>query len=51
MGNLYKRHSIDVSYQVADHLAKGIQRRLKCLKLTEDRRWTPNDDKGLPGLS
>ena len=51
MGNLYRRHSIDVSYQVADYLAKRIQRRLKCLKLTEDRQWTPNDGKSLPGLS
>jgi hypothetical protein len=51
MGILYRRHSIDVSYQVADYLAKRIQRRLKCLKLTEDRQWTPNDGKSLPGLS
>ena len=51
MGNLYRRHSIDVSYQVADHLAKQIRRRLKCLKLTDDRRWTPSDGESLHGLS
>jgi hypothetical protein len=35
----YRRPSIDASYQVSVHLAKGFQRRrLKCEKLTDDRR-------------
>jgi hypothetical protein len=34
------RTSIDASYQVSVHLAKGFQRRLKCEKLTDDRRQT-----------
>ena len=39
MSNLYKRPSIDASYQVSVHLAEGFQRRrLKCEKLTDDRR-------------
>ena len=34
--------SIDASYQVSVHLAEGFQRRkLKCEKLTDDRRRTP----------
>ena len=38
--------SIYVSYQVSVHLAKGFQRRrLKCEKLTDDRRRTTSDDK------
>jgi hypothetical protein len=37
MSNLYKRPSIDASYQVSVHLADGFQRRrLKCEKLTDD---------------
>ena len=37
MSNLYRRPSIDSSYQVSVHLAKGFQRRiLKCEKLTDD---------------
>ena len=37
MSNLYKGPSIDASYQVSVHLAKGFQwRRLKCEKLTDD---------------
>ena len=44
--NLYRGPSIDVSYQVSVHLAKWFQRRrLKCEKLTDDRRRTPSDDK------
>jgi hypothetical protein len=36
MSNLYKGLSIDASYQVSVHLAKGFQRRrLKCEKLTD----------------
>jgi hypothetical protein len=39
MSNLYRGPSIDASYQVSVHLAKGFQRRrLKCEKLTDDRR-------------
>jgi len=44
MSNLYRGPSIDASYQVTTHLAKGFQkRRLKCEKLTDDRRRTPSD--------
>jgi hypothetical protein len=45
MTNLYKGPSIDASYQVSVHLAEGFQRRLKCEKLTDDRRRTPSDGK------
>jgi hypothetical protein len=46
MSNLYRGPSIDDSYQVSLHLAEGFQRRrLKCEKLTDDRRWTPSDGK------
>jgi hypothetical protein len=39
MSNLYRVPSIDVSYLVSVHLAKRFQRRrLKCEKLTDDRR-------------
>ena len=39
MSNLYRGPSIDASYQVSVHLAEGFQRRrLKCEKLTDDRR-------------
>ena len=39
MSNRYRGHSIDASYQVSVHLAKGFQRRsLKCEKLTDDGR-------------
>jgi hypothetical protein len=39
MSNLYKGPSIDASYQVSVHLAEGFpRRRLKCEKLTDDRR-------------
>ena len=38
MSKLYREPSIDASYQVSVHLAKGFQRRrLKCEKLTDDR--------------
>ena len=41
MNNHYKGPSIDASYQVSVHLAEGFQRRrLKCEKLTNDRRRT-----------
>jgi hypothetical protein len=47
MSNLYRGPSIDASYQVSVHLAEGFQRRrLKCEKLTDDRRPTPSDGKG-----
>jgi hypothetical protein len=39
MCNLYRGPSIDASYEVSVHLAKGFQRRrLKCEKLTDDGR-------------
>jgi hypothetical protein len=39
MSNLYRGPSIDASYQISVHLAKGFQRRRsKCEKLTDDRR-------------
>jgi hypothetical protein len=38
MSNLYRRPSIDASYQISDQLALRFQRRrLKCEKLTDDR--------------
>jgi hypothetical protein len=40
MSNLYRGPTIDASYQVSVHLAERFQRRrLKCEKLTDDRRW------------
>jgi hypothetical protein len=39
MSTIYGGPSIDAFYQVSVHLAKGFQRRrLKCEKLTDDRR-------------
>jgi hypothetical protein len=39
MSKVYRGPSIDASYQVSVHLAEGFQRRrLKCEKLTDDRR-------------
>jgi hypothetical protein len=38
MSNLYRRSSIDASYQVSLHLAGFQRRRLKCEKLTDDGR-------------
>ena len=44
MSNLYREPSIDASYQVSAHLAKGFQRRrLKCEKLRDDRQRTTDD--------
>jgi hypothetical protein len=41
MSNHYRGPSIDASYQASIHLAEGFQRRrLKCEKLTDDRRRT-----------
>ena len=49
--NLHRGPSIDASYQVSVHLAKGIQRRrLKCEMLADDRRRTPSDGKSSHGL-
>ena len=46
MSNFQRGPSIDASYQVSLHLAEGFQRRrLKCEKLTDDRRRTPSDGK------
>jgi hypothetical protein len=46
MSNLNRGPSIDASYQV---LSEGFQRRrLKCEKLTDNRRWTPSDGKSSP---
>ena len=46
MSTLYRGPPIDASYQVSVHLTEGFQkRRLKCEKLTDDRRWMPNDGK------
>ena len=40
MSKLYKVPSIDASYQVSVHLAKGFQRRrLKCEKLMDAKWW------------
>ena len=48
MSKPYRGPSIDASCQVLVHLTKGFQRRrLKCEKLTEDRRRTPSDGKSL----
>ena len=46
ISNLYRGPSIDASYQVSVHLVKGFQRRrLKCEKLTDDRRQMSSDGK------
>jgi len=46
MSNLYRRPSEDTSYQVSIHLAEKFQkRRLKCEKLTNDRRRMQSDGK------
>jgi hypothetical protein len=52
MSNLYRGPSIDASYQVSAHIPEGFQRRrLKCEKLTDDRRWMPSDGKSSPKKS
>ena len=39
ISNLYRGPSMNASYQVSVYLAEGFQRRrLKCEKLTDDRR-------------
>ena len=46
MSTFYRGPSINASYQVSVHLAYGFQRRrLKCEKLTDDRRRMPSDGK------
>jgi hypothetical protein len=46
MSNLYRGPSIEASYQISDQLALRFQRRrLKCEKLTDNRRRTPSDGK------
>ena len=46
MSKIDRGPSIDASYQVSVHLAKGFKRRrLKCEKLMDDRRRTPSDGK------
>ena len=46
MSNLYRRPCIYASHQVSVHMVEGFQRRrLKCEKLTDDRRRTPSDGK------
>jgi len=46
MSKLYRGPSIDASYKVSIHLAKGFQRRiLKCEKLTDDRQRMPSNGK------
>ena len=46
MNIIYRGPSIDASYQVSVHLAKEFQRRrLKCEKLTDNRRRIPSDGK------
>ena len=45
-GSGQNEQSIDASYQDSLHLAEGFQRRrLKCEKLTDDRRRTISDGK------
>jgi hypothetical protein len=49
MSNLYRGPSIDASHQVSVHLAEGFQRwRLKCEKLTDDRRQVMQQKLTLP---
>ena len=46
MSNLYRRPSIEASYQVSVHLAEGfLQRRLKCEKLMDNRQRMPSHGK------
>ena len=46
LSSLQRGPSINASYQVSLHLAEGFQRRrVKCEKLTDDRRRTPSDGK------
>ena len=46
ISNFKREPSIDASHQVSLHLSEGFQRRrLKCEKLTDDRRRTTSDGK------
>jgi len=46
MSNLYRGPSLDASYQVSVHLAKGFQRRiLKCEKLNGQQTMDASDGK------
>ena len=46
MSKLHRGPAIDASYQASLHLDEWFQRRrLKCEKLTDDRRRTPSDGK------
>jgi hypothetical protein len=53
ISKLYRRPSIDDSYQVSVHLAKGFQkRRLKCeKKLTDDGRQTTDDGRQVMAIA
>jgi hypothetical protein len=53
ISKLYRRPSIDDSYQVSVHLAKGFQkRRLKCEeKLTDDERQTTDDGRQVMAIA
>ena len=49
INNIYRVPSIDASNQVSVHLAERFQRsRLKCEKLTDDRRRTTDDGRRMP---
>ena len=49
MSKLYRGSSIDASYHMSVHLAKGFQKRiLKCEKLTDHRRQTTDDRQRTP---
>jgi hypothetical protein len=49
MSNIYRKSSIDASYEVSVHLAKGFQRRrLKCEKLVHE--LTPSDVKVIAAI-
>jgi hypothetical protein len=50
ISNHYRGPFIYASYQVLVHLPEGFQRRrLKCERLTDDRRRTPSDGKSSQG--
>jgi hypothetical protein len=44
MGNLYRRSSIDASYQVSVHLAKQFQRRILKKKIKKKMREGYDED-------
>ena len=52
MSILYTGPSIDASYQVSVHLAKGFQRRrLKCERLTDDGRQMMDDERQVMAIA